>query len=68
MSYQEVFHLRIVLLSFGVVCALAAILMTMIRARDFSLFRMYGWGLFGIYHVAQYGERRDYSTRPWTRD
>lgn len=39
--------------------ALAAIIGTILRARSFSLWRMYGFKVFGIYYIAKYGERRE---------
>jgi hypothetical protein len=66
--HSEAYHLQMALLAFGMVFALLGILFTLIRARNFSLWHMYGFQIFGIYHVAMFGERRNYATRPFTRD
>lgn len=63
--FKEIYHLQMVLLAFGMVFALVGILLTLIRARGFSLWHEYGFRIFGIYHVAMYGERRNNRTRPW---
>lgn len=66
--FREIYHYQMALLAFGMVFALVGILLTLIRARGFSLWHEYGFRIFGIYHVAMFGERRNYATRPFTRD
>ena len=59
MSPAEIHALQNVFLSTGMVFALCAILGTLIRIRKSrTIFDRYGFGVFGIYHVAMFGERR----------
>lgn len=58
--FREVYHLQMALLSLSMICSLMVILVILVRVRSTpSLFQRYGFAIFGIFHVAKYGERRN---------
>jgi len=57
---QTIYHAQQALISLSMVICLQVILVTLVQTRTRrTLFDRYGFGMFGIYHIAMYGERRN---------